>query len=183
VKKRILVSMFFIFGFSCFFSINLSPSKIFEYTDLEIQPVDMVFAESVEKTAQSWTFEDIKKGSLPPNFLVGTLVDGRSAGKWQVIDMKKSMSLLEKLDRRDHSLVVKVLQNSQAPSAPHVLAQLKNGGYVTDYNVVLAEETTATDFDLNVSFLAFAGRADMGGGLIWRAQDDQNYYIVRANPL
>ena len=44
-------------------------------------------------------------------------------------------------------------------------------------------ETTTTDFDLKVSFLAIAGVGDMGGGLIWRARDHKNYYIARANPL
>ena len=75
-------------------------------------------------------------------------MDGRSAGKWQVIDMKPSTSLLDKLDQRDHTRVKKVLQNSEFPSAPHVFAQLKNWGYFTDFNIVLVEESTATDFDL-----------------------------------
>ena len=135
------------------------------------------------KFKKTWNFDSEVAGTLPKNFIVGTLVDGRSAGKWQVIDMKTSMNLLDKLDQRDHTRVRKVLQNSEAPSAPHVFAQLKNGGYFTDFNVVLIEETTATDFDLKVSFLAIAGRGDMGGGLIWRAQDHKNYYIARANPL
>jgi len=39
------------------------------------------------------------------------------------------------------------------------------------------------DVDLEVSVLAVAGRGDIGGGLIWRAQDEQNYYLTRANPL
>lgn len=39
------------------------------------------------------------------------------------------------------------------------------------------------DLDLEVSFLAVAGKGDMGGGLIWRAADDRNYYLMRANPL
>jgi hypothetical protein len=64
-----------------------------------------------------------------------------------------------------------------------VLAQLKNRGFNQDYNVVLVGEPTATNFDLKVSFLPIAGKADMGGGLIWRAQDHLNYYITRANPL
>ena len=93
------------------------------------------------------------------------------------------MSLLDKLDQRDHTRVRKVLQNSGIPSGPHVFAQLKNWGYFTDFNVVLVAETNATNFDLKVSFLAVAGRGDMGGGLIWRAQDHKNYYIARANPL
>ena len=130
-----------------------------------------------------WNFDSETAGTLPKNFLVGTLVDGRSAGKWQGIDMKTSLSLLDKLDRRDHTRIRKVLQSSEVPSAPHVFAQLKNRGYFTDFNVVLVGETTATDFDLKVSFLPIAGRGDMGGGLIWRARDHQNYYIARANPL
>ena len=97
--------------------------------------------------------------------------------------MKTSMNLLDKLDQRDHTRVRKVLQNSEVPSGPHVFAQLKNWGYFTDFNVVLVAETNATNFDLKVSFLAVAGRGDMGGGLIWRAQDHKNYYIARANPL
>jgi hypothetical protein len=31
--------------------------------------------------------------------------------------------------------------------------------------------------------LPIDGKADMGGGLIWRATDDRNYYLTRANPL
>ena len=51
------------------------------------------------------------------------------------------------------------------------------------YKVVLIDGTTASDLDLEVSFLPIAGKADMGGGLIWRAADDRNYYLTRANPL
>ena len=134
-------------------------------------------------TQKIWDFDSEALGTLPSEFLVGTLVDGRASGKWQVIDMKTSINLLDKLDKRDRGRVGKVLQNNEAPSAPHVFAQLKNGGYFTDFNVVLASEINVTDFDLKVSFLPIAGRADMGGGLIWRARNDQNYYITRANPL
>lgn len=132
---------------------------------------------------QIWNFDSEMAGTLPKNFLVGTLVDGRRAGDWQVIDMNKSMTLLQNLDRREHLRIKKVLQALEAPSPPHVLAQLKNRGFEQDYNVILIEGPTATDFDLTVSLLPVAGKADMGGGLIWCAQDAQNYYITRANPL
>ena len=135
------------------------------------------------KFKKTWDFDSDVAGALPKKFIAGTLVDSRSAGKWQVIDMKTSMNLLEKLDRRDQARVRKILQNTEVPSTPHVFAQLKNWGYFTDFNVVLVGETTAKDFDLKVSFLAIAGRGDMGGGLIWRARDHKNYYIARANPL
>jgi hypothetical protein len=34
-----------------------------------------------------------------------------------------------------------------------------------------------------VKFKAVEGTEDQGGGLIWRYQDPDNYYIARANPL
>jgi hypothetical protein len=132
---------------------------------------------------QIWNFDSETAGTLPKNFVVGTLVDGRLAGNWQVIDMKQSLSLFHALDRREQIRIKKVLQTTVPPSPPHVFAQLKNRGFEQDYNVVLVEGTTTTDLDLRVSFLPVAGKGDMGGGLIWRAQDAQNYYITRANPL
>jgi hypothetical protein len=63
-----------------------------------------------------WNFDTEKAGTLPPDFLVGTLVDGRSAGKWQVIDMQTSLSLLDSLDRADHARISEVLQRNEAPS-------------------------------------------------------------------
>ena len=51
------------------------------------------------------------------------------------------------------------------------------------YKVVLFKEVIASDLNLAVSFLPIQGQADMGGGLIWRAADDRNYYLARANPL
>lgn len=47
----------------------------------------------------------------------------------------------------------------------------------------MIEGTTATDLDVRVSILPVSGKADMGGGVIWRAADDRNYYLTRANPL
>ena len=132
---------------------------------------------------QIWSFDSETAGTLPKNFMVGTTLDGRLAGQWKVIDMKQSLSLLKDLDRRDHQRIKKVLQTTAPPSPPHVMAQLKNRGFEQDYNVILVQGPSVTDFDLNVSLLPVAGRADMGGGLIWRAQDVQNYYITRANPL
>ena len=98
-------------------------------------------------------------GTLPQNFVVGTLFDGRPAGEW------------------------KVAQTSQAPSPPHVLGQLMGKGAEHAYKVILINGTKSSDLDLQVSLLPVEGKADMGGGLIWRAADDRNYYLTRANPL
>ena len=106
-----------------------------------------------------WTFDADRPGTLPQEFAIGTLFDGRPAGEW------------------------KVLQTDRAKSPPHVLAQLMGKGAEHAYKTVLVNDTNASDIDLQVSFLPIEGKADMGGGLIWRATDDRNYYLTRANPL
>jgi hypothetical protein len=114
---------------------------------------------SLENATRVWTFDDDPPESLPPEFQVGTLFDGRPAGEW------------------------KILQTEMANNGTHVLGQLMGKGAEHAYKVVLIQGTTATDLDLRVSFLPISGKADMGGGLIWRATDDRNYYLTRANPL
>jgi hypothetical protein len=74
-------------------------------------------------------------------------------------------------------------QTEMARSGNHVLGQLMGKGAEHAYKVVLIQGTRATDLDVRVSFLPISGKADMGGGLIWRATDDRNYYLTRANPL
>ncbi|MDK2742708.1 MAG: hypothetical protein H8K03_08465 [Nitrospira sp.] len=106
-----------------------------------------------------WTFDNDPPQALPTEFQVGTLFDGRPAGEW------------------------KVLETDRAPSPSHVLAQLMGKGAEHAYKTVLLNGIAASDIDLAVSFLPISGKADMGGGLIWRATDDRNYYLTRANPL
>lgn len=108
---------------------------------------------------QLWDFDREQPGVLPSQFSIGTLFDGRSAGDWQV------------------------LATERAKSPPHVLAQLMAKGAEHAYKVTLVKGTVASDLTLQVSFLPIQGNADMGGGLIWRAADDRNYYLARANPL
>ena len=107
----------------------------------------------------AWNFDCEQPGTLPGEFSIGTLFDGRPAGDWQV------------------------LATDRAKSPPHVFAQVMAEGAEHAYKVVLNKEVIASDLNLAVSFLPISGKADMGGGLIWRAADDRNYYLVRANPL
>jgi hypothetical protein len=109
--------------------------------------------------AQLWNFDREQPGTLPSEFSIGTLFDGRPAGNWQV-----------------HA-------TDRAKSPPHVFAQVMAKGAEHAYKVTLVKDTVASDLTLQVSFLPIRGNADMGGGLIWRAADDRNYYLARANPL
>jgi len=51
------------------------------------------------------------------------------------------------------------------------------------FNVALAEGTSYKNVSLSVKLRAVAGDLDRGGGVIWRAKDQKNYYICRYNPL
>ncbi len=44
-------------------------------------------------------------------------------------------------------------------------------------------DVSATDVDVSVRFRPVSGRVDQAGGLVWRYQNEDNYYIVRANAL
>ena len=76
-----------------------------------------------------------------------------------------------------------VKQDPTAPSKPNVLAQTSTD--TTDYRFPLAilEEGSFKDLDLSVMFKAVAGKVDQAGGLVFRLQDENNYYLVRANAL
>ena len=116
-------------------------------------------AYSIESSTHVWTFDEDQPEVLPAEFQVGTLFDGRPAGDW------------------------KVLRADQAKSPPNVLGQMMGKGAEHAYKTVLIKGTQSSDIELQVSFLPIDGKADMGGGLIWRATDDRNYYLTRANPL
>lgn len=76
----------------------------------------------------------------------------------------------------------KIVADPTAPSKPNALAQLeKNPG--STFNVTLVSGTNYKDVDVSVKMKAIAGKEDQGGGLVWRAKDAKNYYVVRYNPL
>lgn len=64
----------------------------------------------------------------------------------------------------------------------HALAQTATNSNST-FNITLASDTSAKDVDITVKMKAVAGDIDQGGGIVWRAQDDKNYYLARYNPL
>jgi hypothetical protein len=66
-----------------------------------------------------------------------------------------------------------------APSKPNVL---KQSGQAT-FPVALKNSTSIRDGFIEVKFKAIAGSEDRAAGLVWRAKDADNYYVVRANAL
>jgi hypothetical protein len=61
-------------------------------------------------------------------------------------------------------------------------AVLKQSGKAT-YPVALKEGTNIRDGFVEVKFKPMSGSEDRAGGIVWRARDANNYYVVRANAL
>jgi len=72
-----------------------------------------------------------------------------------------------------------VEKDNSAPSKPNVL---KQSGQAT-FPVCFKNDTNIKDGFVEVKFKPISGKEDQAGGVIWRLQDGNNYYIARANAL
>lgn len=72
-----------------------------------------------------------------------------------------------------------VEKDDTAPSKSNVL---KQSGKAT-YPLALKDGTRIKDGFVEVKFKALSGSEDRAAGLVWRAKDANNYYVVRANAL
>jgi hypothetical protein len=117
--------------------------------------VAAVFALMMKGNAMSETlnFDDAATGASPDGWTL--TMTGRGQPKWTIET------------------------EPTAPSKPNVL---KQSGQAT-FPVALRKGTSIRDGFVEVKFKAVAGSEDRAAGLIWRAQDADNYYVVRANAL
>src|SRR5258708_2326688 len=67
-------------------------------------------------------------------------------------------------------------------TAPSRLNVVKQSGRAT-YPLLLKNDTNIKDGFVEMKFKAIAGSQDRAAGLVWRARDANNYYVVRANAL
>src|SRR5206468_11127481 len=103
--------------------------------------------------AETVNFDNMKTGASPPGWTA--MQTGSGTAKWAV----------EKDDF--------------APSKPNVL---KQSGQAT-FPVCSKNNSNIKDGFVEVKFKPIAGKEDQAGGVIWRLQDGNNYYIARANAL
>ena len=77
-----------------------------------------------------------------------------------------------------------VVQNDEgAAERGHVLAQTDADRTGYRFPVAVLNDVTTKDVDISVRFRPVSGGVDQAAGLVWRYQDANNYYIVRANAL
>jgi hypothetical protein len=70
----------------------------------------------------------------------------------------------------------------QDPTAPSKAKIVKQSGQAT-YPLLLKDGSNLKDGFIEIKFKAIAGTEDRAAGVVWRAQDANNYYVARANAL
>jgi len=103
--------------------------------------------------AETVNFDDMKSGAAPAGWTATQT--GSGTAKWAI--------------EKDES----------ALSKPNVL---KQSGVAT-FPVCFKNDTNLKDGFVEVKFKPVSGKEDQAGGVIWRVQDANNYYISRANAL
>lgn len=103
--------------------------------------------------AETVNFDGTTPGALPAGWEAG--VTGGGNPKWSV--------------EADDS----------APSKPNVLKQSGEGKFPW----CVKKKVSIKDGSIQVKFKPISGKEDQAGGLIWRWQNGDNYYVARANAL
>lgn len=107
-------------------------------------------------SAVNINFDSMKLGELPPGW-TSTVTNHGDSARWIV--------------ERDPT----------APSRPNVLAQSSKNGLHYRFPVCLFDKVTCLDGDISVKMKIISGRDDQDAGVVFRAADQNNYYLVRAS--
>ena len=67
-------------------------------------------------------------------------------------------------------------------TAPSKSKVIKQSGRAT-YPLLLKQDTSIKDGFIETKFKAVSGSQDRAAGVVWRAKDANNYYVLRANAL
>ena len=76
-----------------------------------------------------------------------------------------------------------IVRDQSAPSLPNVLAQLSRDTAAGRFPLAIWERALFQDGEVSVDFKAVDDSIDKATGIVWRYQDPNNYYVVRANAL
>src|SRR5258706_1601592 len=103
-------------------------------------------------------FDNTAPGSLPAGWSVGMTHAG-GAPRWEVV------------------------RDDTAPHPPFVLAQLSRDATAGRFPLAIWNGPAIRNGEVSVALKAVDGGIDRAAGIVWRYQDPNNYYIVRANAL
>ena len=71
----------------------------------------------------------------------------------------------------------------QSEGTNQYLAQTNADSTNSRFPVAVVSDISTADADVSVRFRPVSGRVDQAAGLVWRYQNEDNYYLVRANAL
>lgn len=103
-------------------------------------------------------FEKAEAGTTPQGF-TAALTGGGGAVSWVIVN------------------------DPSSPAGAKVLAQTSKDKTNKRYPVCVYDGFAASDVDVSVQFKAISGEVDQAAGIVWRYEDKDNYYVVRANAL
>jgi hypothetical protein len=76
-----------------------------------------------------------------------------------------------------------ILRDPSAPTPPYVLAQTSSGPQQDRLPLAIFDRVSLRDGEVSVRLKPVSGRQDQAGGLVFRYQDEKNYYAVRASAM
>src|SRR5579872_6374803 len=76
-----------------------------------------------------------------------------------------------------------IVSDPSAPSPPYVLAQLSQDRTAGRFPLAIWSGAVIRNGEVSMAFKTISGTIDQAAGIVWRYQDPNNYYIVRANAL
>lgn len=106
---------------------------------------------------QAWSFDKDAPGSPPAGFAAAGA--NGSSGRWEVT------------------------VDAQSSSPPHVLARIPSGSPAREPQVIFLENTESANLDITVRMRMLTAAEGQGSGIVFRAADDRNYYVVWLSPL
>ena len=76
-----------------------------------------------------------------------------------------------------------IVPDASAPSPALVLAQTSQDRTAGRFPLAIWDGASIRNGEVTVAFKTISGNVDQAAGIVWRYQDPNNYYIVRANAL
>jgi len=118
-------------------------------------------------------FSQYQLEQCPPGF--SSLISGNGkVGEWKVA-MDEAPALRDPLSTNEPAL--------STPLKRFVLAQTSQETTDEHFPILMYNGDTFGDFTLSTRFKIMSGKTDQMAGLVFRAKDEKNYYVIRASVL
>jgi hypothetical protein len=90
----------------------------------------------------------------------------------------------EATNKKNVAAVWRVTKDKTAPSGNQTISITDiNNSHGGTFNLCWTDNISFLNGTIEVKFKALTGHEDQGGGIMWRVQDKNNYYVARFNPL